>query len=162
HDRIEALSLSDSVAVMKDGRIVEIGTPRQIYFDSDRRFVADFIGRVNLVEGKVSAAGDVQAVVASLFGPIVCRAQAGVSPGAAVAVCIRPEFIRILAKDPGDRPNVFRGRVASLLFMGDACEGEIRVGDTLLIARLDATTGVQAGDEVLLSVDPAHCALLSK
>jgi len=45
HDRIEALSLSDSVAVMKEGRIIEIGTPKEIYFDSNHRFVADFIGR---------------------------------------------------------------------------------------------------------------------
>ena len=53
HDRIEALSLSDSIAVMKSGRIVEMGTPWEIYFDSDRRFVADFIGRANFIEGKV-------------------------------------------------------------------------------------------------------------
>jgi iron(III) transport system ATP-binding protein len=162
HDRLEALSLSDTVAVMRDGRIVEMGTPRQIYFDSDRRFVADFIGRANLVEGRVSAASDARTVVESPFGAITCRAEAGVSTGAAVAVCIRPEFIRISAGDPGDRPNVFRGRVASLLFVGDACEGEIRVGNTLLVARLEATAGVEEGDEVLLHVDPAHCTVLSE
>src|SRR5512139_4143062 len=54
HDRVEALSLSDAIAVMRSGRIVEIGTPRQIYFDSDQRFVADFIGRTNLIDGRVA------------------------------------------------------------------------------------------------------------
>ncbi|MFB3817661.1 MAG: ABC transporter ATP-binding protein [Candidatus Methylomirabilales bacterium] len=162
HDRLEALSLSDSVAVMKDGRIVEIGTPRQIYFDSDRRFVADFIGRANLVEGRVSATSDAHTVVESPLGPIACRKEAKVAPGAAVAVCIRPEFIRTVQGDPGATPNVFRGRVASLLFVGDACEGEVRVGGTLLIARLEATAGVQEGDEVVLHVDPAHCTVLSE
>ena len=53
HDRIEALSLSDTIAVMREGRIVEIGTPRQIYFESDRRFVADFIGETDFVPGQV-------------------------------------------------------------------------------------------------------------
>ncbi|MGZ3604752.1 MAG: ABC transporter ATP-binding protein, partial [Thermodesulfobacteriota bacterium] len=51
HDRIEALSLSDSIAVMKEGRIVEIGTPKEIYFGSKQRFVADFVGRTNLIDG---------------------------------------------------------------------------------------------------------------
>jgi len=162
HDRLEALSLSDTVAVMRDGRIVEIGTPRQIYFDSDRRFVADFIGRANLLEGSVSASPEAHTVVESPFGAIACRKEAGVSAGAAVAVCIRPEFIRILPADAGGRPNVFRGRVESLLFVGDACEGEIRVGNALLVARLEATAGVKEGDEVLLHVDPAHCTVLSK
>jgi iron(III) transport system ATP-binding protein len=162
HDRIEALSLSDTVAVMKEGRIVEIGTPRQIYFDSDRRFVADFIGRANLIEGKVSAASGAHTLVESPVGAIACQKEAGVSPGAAVAVCIRPEFIQIVDGDPGPRPNVFRGRVESLVFVGEACEGEIRIGDTLLIARLEATAGVKEGDEVRLYVDPAHCMVLSE
>jgi len=162
HDRVEALSLSDTVAVMKEGRIVEVGTPRQIYFDSDRRFVAGFIGRANLIEGKVSAASDAYTVVESSLGAIACHKEAGLSPGAAVAVCIRPEFIRIIAGDPGPRPNIFRGRVESLVFVGEACEGEIRIGNTLLIARLEATAGVQEGDEVLLHADPAHCMLLSE
>jgi iron(III) transport system ATP-binding protein len=162
HDRIEALSLSDTVAVMREGRIVEIGTPRQIYFDSDRRFVADFIGRANLIEGKVSAASGAHTLVESPFGAIACHKEAGVSPGAAVAVCIRPESIRIIDGDPGRRPNVFRGRVESLVFVGEACEGEIRIGDTRLIARLEATAGVKEGEEVLLYVDPAHCMVLSE
>jgi iron(III) transport system ATP-binding protein len=162
HDRIEALSLSDTIAVMREGGIVEIGTPRQIYFDSDRRFVADFIGRANLIEGKVSAASGAHTLVESPFGAIACHKEAGVSAGAAVAVCIRPESIRIIDGDPGRRPNVFRGRVESLVFVGEACEGEIRIGDTRLIARLEATAGVKEGDEVLLYVDPAHCMVLSE
>lgn len=76
--------------------------------------------------------------------------------GAAVAVCIRPEFIQILPGEPGRRPNVFRGRVETLLFVGDACEGEVRVGSAVLVARLTATADVKEGDEVLLHVDTAH------
>ena len=57
HDRIEALALSDSIAVMRAGRIVEMGTPQKIYFNADTRFVADFIGRANLVEGAPAGPG---------------------------------------------------------------------------------------------------------
>jgi iron(III) transport system ATP-binding protein len=55
HDRVEALALSDMIAVMRAGRIVEIGTPQKIYFNADTRFVADFIGRANLVKARVRA-----------------------------------------------------------------------------------------------------------
>ncbi len=162
HDRIEALSLSDTVAVMKDGRIVEIGTPKKIYFDSDRSFVADFIGRANLVEGSISRVGINHTIVDTSLGPIVCRKKKDVSPGDAVVVCIRPEFIHVKEKAGGEGPNLFSGRIDSLIFVGDAYEGEIRVGDTELIVRVEPTLDVKQGDTVALSFDPNHCSILLK
>jgi len=161
HDRIEALSLSDTVAVMKDGRIVEVGTPRQIYFDSDRRFVADFIGRTNLVEGRVATVEEGQTVIESPLGMIICNQGSAVTPGQGVTVSIRPEFIRVIKGEVQYLGNVFRGRLESLVFVGEACEGEIRVGTTLLIARFDATAAVKEGDEIALHLDPGHCSVLS-
>jgi iron(III) transport system ATP-binding protein len=162
HDRIEALSLSDTIAVMKDGRIAEIGTPKQIYFDSDRRFVADFIGRANLIEGKVAIVEDPYTIIDSAIGTIACNKKIDVSPGEGVTVCIRPEYIRVMEGDTGNGPNIFRGRMESLIFVGDAYEGEIRIGSTLLIARIEPTASVKDGDEVTLHVDPRHCLLLSR
>jgi len=160
HDRIEALSLSDTIAVMKNGKIVETGTPWEIYFDSDRRFVADFIGRANFIEGKVAEAEGPYTLVDSAIGPIACERKVGAPPGQAATVCIRPEFIRVV---PGDQPggrNVFRGRVESLVFVGDAYEGEIRIGETLLIFRIDPTAAVREGEEIGLQFDPRHCSIL--
>jgi len=162
HDRIEALSLSDTIAVMKDGRIVEIGTPKEIYFDSDRRFVADFIGRANLIEGKVTIVEDPYTIIDSAIGTIACNKKIEVSPGEGVTVCIRPEFIRVMEGDTGNGPNIFRGRMESLVFVGDAYEGEIRIGSTLLIAKIEPTADVKDGDEVTLHVDPDHCLVLSR
>jgi iron(III) transport system ATP-binding protein len=160
HDRIEALSLSDTVAVMKSGRIVEMGTPWGIYFDSDRRFVADFIGRANFVEGKVATIGEPYTMIDSAIGAIACEKKSGASPGKGVTVCIRPEFIRVLKGDRADGRNIFRGRVESLVFVGDAYEGEIRVGETLLIFRIEPTTAVREGEEITLRFDPRHCSIL--
>jgi iron(III) transport system ATP-binding protein len=160
HDRIEALSLSDTVAVMKSGRIVELGTPREIYFDSDRRFVADFIGRANFIEGTVASTSESETVVKTAIGLIACERKVAAAPGAAVAVCVRPEFIRVVATDPDGGRNVFRGKVESLVFVGDAYEGEIRVGDTLLIFRIEPTTPVREGGEIALQFDPRHCSIL--
>ncbi len=160
HDRIEALSLSDTVAVMRSGKIVELGTPREIYFASDRRFVADFIGRANFIAGTAAGVEDGFIRIDSAIGPIACGRKDGVPPGTAVTVCVRPEFIRVF---PGDHPagrNVFRGKVESLIFVGDAYEGEIRVGQTLVFFRIDATTAVREGNEIALQFDPRHCAIL--
>jgi iron(III) transport system ATP-binding protein len=160
HDRIEALSLSDTVAVMKSGRIIEMGTPREIYFDSDRRFVADFIGRANFIEGKVSTREDSFTLIDSAIGAIACEKKTDALPGTAVTVCIRPEFIRVLKGDHKVGRNIFRGKVESLVFVGDAYEGEIRVGETLLIFRIEPTTAVREGEEIALHFDPLHCSIL--
>ena len=160
HDRIEALSLSDTVAVMRSGRIIEMGTPWEIYFDSDRRFVADFIGRANFIEGKVSTSEDSFTMIDSAIGPIACEKKTEASPGKAVTVCIRPEFIRVLKGDQQVGRNIFRGMVESLVFVGDAYEGEIRVGETLLIFRIEPTTAVREGEEIALHFDPRHCSIL--
>jgi len=160
HDRIEALSLSDTVAVMRSGRIIEMGTPWEIYFDSDRRFVADFIGRANFIEGRVSTSEDSFTIIDSVIGAIACEKKTGALPGAAVTVCIRPEFIRVLKGDHQAGRNIFRGRVESLIFVGDAYEGEIRVGETLLIFRIEPTTAVREGEEIALHFDPRHCSIL--
>jgi iron(III) transport system ATP-binding protein len=162
HDRIEALSLSDAVAVMKHGRIVEIGTPKKIYFDSDHRFVADFIGRANLIDGKVTAVEDSYTIIDSGIGTIACQKCPDLSPGNAVTLCIRPEFIKLVEGDIGDGRNIFWGRVESLVFVGEAYEGEISITDTRLITRIQPTANVKEGDEIALSFDPDHCFVLSK
>ena len=159
HDRIEALSLSDALAVMRAGRIVEIGTPKQIYFDSDQRFVADFIGRANLIAGRVTSGAEDATLVDSAMGPIRCRRKEHAAPGDEVTVCIRPEFIRVTTA-PGEGPNVFQGRVTSLVFVGEAYEGEIDIGDTHLVTEIDPTSGIAEGDTVYVAFDADHCALL--
>jgi len=145
---------------MRNGRIVEMGTPREIYFDSDRQFVADFIGHANFIPGTVAAAGEKATIVDSAIGPIACARKTGAAPGQAATVCIRPEFIRVLSEGRGGGENVFRGTVESLVFVGDAFEGEIRVGETLLIFRIDSTAAVREGEEIALQFDPRHCSIL--
>lgn len=162
HDRIEALSLSDALAVMKDGRIVETGTPNKIYFESDHRFVADFIGRANLIEGEVTAVENSYLIIDSGIGKIACKKSPETSPGDAVTLCIRPEFIKLEAGDSGHGRNIFRGRVESLVFVGEAYEGEIRIGDTRLIIRIEATDSVKEGDEIAISFEPVHCFAISR
>jgi len=162
HDRIEALSLSDDIAVMRAGRIVAIGSPKEIYFDSEERFVADFIGRANLIEGKVVSVEADGALIRTAMGTIACRKQIGSHPGSAVTVCIRPEFITVIQGESGTGQNAFRGRVESLVFIGEAYEGEIKVGGTRLIARIEPTASLKEGDEIGLHIDPRQCSILER
>jgi iron(III) transport system ATP-binding protein len=76
-------------------------------------------------------------------------------------LCIRPEFIHIGGGEGKAGPNAIDGRVESLAFVGEVYEAEIRVGDALLLARIDPDVAVAEGGRVRFNVDPAHCRLLS-
>ncbi len=160
HDRVEALALSDRIAVMRAGRIVEVGDPKKIYFRSDDRFVADFIGRANLVRGTVTAREGPHAVIDTEIGPIVGLNSQGIEPGREAVLCVRPEFITLAENDAAGGRNLFRGKVETLVFIGEAYEGEIRIGGTAVTTTISPTVDVVEGCEVFLSFDPDHCFLL--
>ncbi len=163
HDRVEALSLSDTIAVMKDGRVVEVGTPRKIYFRAEHRFVADFIGRANLISGRIVESGEGRVRVDSELGPVEVKdTDAAWHIGQAVTVCIRPEFIRVRPGTTSGGVNVFVGRLESLVFVGEAHEAEVRVGETKVLTRIDPYVDVRHGDRVTLEVDPEYCFLVEQ
>ena len=160
HDRVEALALSDSIAVMRAGKIIEIGSPQKIYFDADHRFVADFIGRANLVKARVRAEEGGLTMVDCGLGAIACQRR-DVAVGSEATLCIRPEFIDVVGGEAKAGPNVVNGRIDSLVFVGEAYEAEIRVGDELLLARVDPDAKLGEGDVVSFTLDPAHCLLVA-
>jgi iron(III) transport system ATP-binding protein len=160
HDRIEALALSDLIAVMKAGSIVEIGNPKKIYFNSDHQFVADFIGRANLVAGTVSALEGDHAIIDTGIGPIVGLNSHKIKPGVEAVLCVRPEFMSLASTDDSGSRNVFLGKMETLIFVGEAYEGEIRIGDILLTTTIPPTVDINAGDDIYISFDSDHCFLL--
>ena len=160
HDRVEALALSDSIAVMRAGQIVEIGTPQKIYFDADHRFVADFIGRANLVQATVRAEEGGNTVVDCGLGRIVCQHR-DIPVGSEATLCIRPEFIRIVSGAAPAAGNLVNGCIESLVFVGEAYEVEIVVGDEHLLARIDPDARLKEGDAVSFTLAPAHCLLVA-
>ncbi|MDF1526422.1 MAG: ABC transporter ATP-binding protein [bacterium] len=160
HDRIEALALSDRIAVMRAGSIVEIGDPKKIYFNSDHQFVADFIGRANLVGGKVASLEGDHAVIDTDIGPIIGLNSQKLQPGTDAVLCVRPEFMNLADTDAAGGRNIFKGKVETLIFVGEAYEGEIRMGETLLTTTIAPTVDLKEGDDVFVSFDPDHCFLL--
>jgi iron(III) transport system ATP-binding protein len=160
HDRVEALALSDSIAVMQTGRIIEIGSPQKIYFDADHRYVADFIGRANLISARVLSQDSESTLVESGLGRIACQPRP-FPPGSEVTLCIRPEFIRISDSDAKTGPNVVSGRIESLEFIGEVYEAQLRIGQECLLARIDPDIAAKEGDTVSVTLNAAHCLLVS-
>lgn len=160
HDRIEALALSDLIAVMRSGQIKEIGDPKKIYFNSDDSFVADFIGRANLIKGRVVAPEGEYARFESEIGPVLALNRQKIPAGREAMLCVRPEFIRLTSAPSADPLNSFTGRMETLIFIGEAYEGEIRIGDRLLITTVDPTVTIAEGEIISISFDPDHCFLL--
>ncbi|WP_322997633.1 ABC transporter ATP-binding protein [Castellaniella sp.] len=167
HDRVEALALSDSIAVLNGGHIIERGNPQKIYFNADHRFVADFIGRANLVAATIQDQAPDATIVQSPLGVLRCQKR-DFPAGTPVTLCIRPEFLRLSRPDPHGRAdssgsmtdtkssNVIEGRLETLDFVGEVYEAEVRVGDQLLLARVDPGVPVAAGDAVRFMLAPEH------
>jgi putative spermidine/putrescine transport system ATP-binding protein len=134
HDQGEAMALSDRIAVMSGGRIVQLGTAAEVYGRPRTRFVADFVGKINLLEGRV--VGDegpwwlVEVARTRLWAP---RNGASI-PGSAITVGVRPERLALLSPetDPGGR-NALRGRVIRWSFAGNLAHVTVDVGDGLVV-----------------------------
>ncbi len=159
HDQEEALTLSDRIAVFSNGRIAQYGQPQELYRAPRNRFVADFIGETNLLEGPVVGRSD--AAVTVEVGPltrILVPPRAGFPAPNRTALCaVRPEAIRLSAANAAAQEG-FAGVVVELLYAGSSIKYLIRLHDgTLLKARATADAAerpLAAGAEVAVSWDP--------
>ncbi|ORE94952.1 ABC transporter ATP-binding protein [Aurantimonas sp. 22II-16-19i] len=141
HDQEEAMTLADRIAVMDKGRILQVATPAEIYEAPNSRFVADFVGNVNIFEGKVAAAtGDRITIATSAGREIRVASEVPVVAGQAVSYVLRPEKLRISAK-PLAGPNVLEGEVWDIAYFGPVTSFHIRLddGSTVKVAMVNAT-----------------------
>lgn len=121
HDQQEALSVSDRIAVMDQGKVLQVGSPQQIYENPASDFVARFIGETNLFSGKVTSRdGGFAKVEAEGLGEILVEANGEAPVGARISVAVRPEKIRIGADIPGTHSelNIKRGVVEEPIYSG--------------------------------------------
>jgi iron(III) transport system ATP-binding protein len=155
HDQSEALAISDRVAVMDLGRILDVGTPEEIYHRPKNRFTADFIGQANLLEGRIAEAGGGPARISTSLGDFFCPIPPQSGPADRVLIFIRPENLRIIAPGEPAPPNTFAGEIDSLTFLGESMDCQIRTCGPLLRARLHPSLGSREGEAVRICVDPA-------
>jgi iron(III) transport system ATP-binding protein len=130
HDQEEALVLSHRIAVMRGGRVVQLGPPMDIYKEPANLFVAGFVGTTNLLEGRIArndGAGE-PGLVETAVGELRCPVPQQVGPGERVSLMFRPEAVSIHTVACGPRVNVLPGHVRAVVFTGNRIEYDIDVG----------------------------------
>ena len=151
HEQIEALTMSDMIGVMKDGSIAQEGPPADIYQRPAGSFVADFVGKTNMLHGKIVGDDGVETAV----GTLLCSLNQG-GPGENVTLTIRPENIRITDAAAAG-PNILAGRVETVVYLGNLVECAIAVGTQRIRVQLHPSTTLRRGAEVHLHLPAEHC-----
>ncbi|GAA3739075.1 putative spermidine/putrescine transport system ATP-binding protein [Spinactinospora alkalitolerans] len=165
HDQDEALSLADTIAVMRDGQIEQVGPPEQIYERPASQFVADFVGRANLLTGTiVEADSDTVSVEVSDLGAVPAAVPIdGAVPGTEVTVLIRPHQVTVATDTPRGAPFHIKGHISDRSYKGELLTYTIRVGTREIIA--DSLAGMGGSDhatgtDVFASWDPLDSLIL--
>ncbi|HEY1542031.1 MAG TPA: ABC transporter ATP-binding protein [Xanthobacteraceae bacterium] len=160
HDQEEAMTVAHRIAVMDRGKVVQVATPQQLYEEPASRWVAGFIGDVNLIDGIVLATDAGGVAIEGVGGRRyrVAAAAAAVESGQRVAVALRPEKLRIAAGKPeGVGENCIAGRVGDIAYLGDVSLYKVRLDDGAVItaSRANASRTADAAigwdDEVWLT-----------
>ncbi len=171
HDQEEAMTMADRIAVMDHGRVVQVATPGEIYEQPATRFVAEFVGDINVFEAKVEGTGE--------GGPVALRAQAGalalrvedpggaLVPGQEVAVAVRPEKMRIARERPEAGENAIPGEIWDIGYLGDWTVYRVKLADgaVIRVTRANATRFVEdpldREEEVFVSFAPDAAVILA-
>ena len=173
HDQEEAMSLSDRVAVMNEGRVVEVAHPRALYLRPRTRFAAQFVGQADLLEGTVVALDGDARVVDTPLGRLSAIASApagaeasaegeslGATAGSGVSVLIRPEHIELHAATRGAR-NEVPGVIERLMFSGRIVEYVVMAGDQRVRVQGTSREMFETGQGVVMVLPPEHCVVVT-
>jgi iron(III) transport system ATP-binding protein len=163
HDQKEALAIADRIAVMRGGRLEQLGTPWQVYRTPSSRSVATFLGETNLLEGKLSEAFGSELRVTS--GPLsfLAKARPGLTPGQPVLLSIRPECIRL--SDSGSPPSCFAVEVLRTSHLGELCEHELShqgVLERAYVLNPSSPAARAPGTQLWATVSPEDVVLLER
>lgn len=163
HDQAEALSMSDQIALMRNGKIVQLGNPRELYERPKDIFASAFIGTSNQVPGIVERLvppGPVGIVRIEGY-PLACLISNGCREEDQVLVSVRPEDIDVKTNDCPDGKG-WRGKVRQVVYFGDSMHCELEVARTLLRARLHPSIHLQDGQEIFIDFKPERCIAFPK
>lgn len=161
HDQVEALAMSNRIAVMNAGRIEQVGKPREVYEKPNSRFVAGFIGTTNFIEGRLDRRDGESLVVATASGALRANSPADIPAGTPVVASIRPEHIELRrAEDGVTGPNVWTGTIRTRAFLGESVDHLVTVGGMELQVRCPTTISIPPGSDVLLTFPEERCSVI--
>jgi len=165
HDQAEAMVISDRIVVMESGNVVQIGTAQEIYAQPANRFVADFIGTMNFMPGRiVGVLPDThEAYVRTQFSDKVrCVTPGGkaVKAGDEVFASIRPEDVQISDASNSAGDNLIKGTIAHRAYLGNFLYFFVNVNDTMIRVQVSHNVPLEEGQELNLVLDPQKCMIL--
>jgi iron(III) transport system ATP-binding protein len=162
HDQAEALSMADRIAVMRRGRLVQVGTPHELYTRPESAFVAQFIGGTNLLRGTLEEVGDLLTVETPAGIVRAKNGVQGIERGESVFCSVRPESVQLKpAADSSDIPsphttNHLLAEVQSIMYLGDNEQYSLRLADSVTMHAVEynpTQRKAQVGDRVALQFD---------
>jgi iron(III) transport system ATP-binding protein len=154
HDQTEALSMSSRIAVLEAGRIRQVGKPRDVYERPGSRFVADFIGVTNFLDGTVKEQRDGRSLVACADGELWVAGET-TPVGTAVTLSVRPECVGLSGSAPAEgTANVWTATVRTRAFLGDSVDHVLEIGKTQLRNRSNPSLSLAPDTEAYVTIDP--------
>ncbi len=158
HDRREALSMADRIAVLSSGVLQQVGTPEEVYRKPANRFVASFLGDANFIPVDVVAVETGRVRLQSPLGPLTADMENPPPVGTALTAMLRPENLTFAAEEEVE--NTFSATLESGVFLGDHREWQLHAGDLPLLVNESAPPTRRLGESVRLTIRPDRIALL--
>jgi iron(III) transport system ATP-binding protein len=165
HDQAEAMVISDRIAVMDSGNVVQLGTAQEIYKKPANKFVADFIGTMNFMPGEIVEVlqNTDQVYVSTEFSEkMLCQTtdSAEAELGKKVHASIRPEDVEVFADPPQATENIFKGTIAHKAYLGNFLYFFVNIKDTMIRVQVPHHLPQEEGQELYLFLHPQKCMIL--
>lgn len=162
HSQSEALAIADRIAIMNYGKIIQIGTPQELYFEPINRFVSEFVGLANFFSGKLVETDEKFSVIQTDDNlNIHFLKRSNIQPQKRMTVFVRPRDIELFEKKPGSRINVWNSKVFSMTFSGDTLDCTLLLGSKQIRVQIDPLTiDLQKGKNIYIHINPTKCKLL--
>jgi iron(III) transport system ATP-binding protein len=161
HDQDEALSMSDRVLVMSEGRVQQVGTPEDVYRRPVNRFVAEFVGQVNLISGTVAGweAGTAEIELDGSGRKLRVRVDDPPAPRSPLTLAVRPEALVVEPSEGSalNGTNTLDARVLAVAFLGDHYQYEVEAGPLSLTVQ---SAGAVPGERVKVHIPPDACSVV--
>jgi iron(III) transport system ATP-binding protein len=162
HDQSEALALSHEIAVMSEGRIQQVGSPREIYERPRNAFVADFVGSTNFLDGSVLGpdGSDGHYRVRTEIGDVSVLGAEPLRADDKVLISVRPEDVELVEAKPQAAGNVWEGRVDQKIFLGESVDFQVKLGNRMLMSRRHPSLRTPIGNSIFVHLNPEKCVAL--
>lgn len=166
HDQTEAMVISDRIAVLEKGRIMQLGIPLEIYSKPANKFVAGFMGTTNFIHGRVTRFDKDCAEVTTDDGVTLTGRGRELKKGDEVDVAIRPESIKFLSSAEAEttphEPNLYEAEVVRASYIGELIDYQLKIKNHLIRARGEVRTPYAVSERIVIKLDPDQLAVLCR